>query len=567
MPKTTFARLADLWLPVGVLAIGVIVSVALWQRVVADRETHLQIVAAERADESARAVEREVGSQLVSLRELASLWEEVGLGPGHDPRSATRLLVESFPSVEAVYHVSADGRRRLIAGSGLPPEGAEAASAARGAVPAPGSGPRLDGPIRDADGRVALRAWVPLDPEDPEASASGWLVGRLSASALLDRALRGVGQGYAIVVRWSDDEIFTLRSPHPDAHPGEDLGWWCARSRIELPAGAVWELAFAPTTALAARRLTPMPAYLLGVGLLLSGALAALAHQLRRTRQQARFLSIGNAALERTTTDLMALNEELEARVAARTAELEEAVSELQAFNHSVSHDLRSPLSAILNLTTILEEDYADRSLDEHGRDLLARIHRSAARGVNLLEGLLQLSRAGRTKLATEMLDMEALVREAFAQARAARPGIDAELRLEPLSPCSGDRALVSDVLTNLLANALKYARPEEKPWIRVRGWRDGDKAVYEVADNGRGFDQRFAGKLFGLFERLHGTEEIDGTGVGLAIVARILRRHGGTIEAEGTIDQGARFVFTLPGPEQAPEPGPEAGPGPVEEA
>jgi len=544
MLKATVLRLADLWLPIGVFVIGAAVSLAFHQRLVGDREAHLHALAKRRALESARAVERELAARVLSLDELAALWR--GLGPaGGDGRPlAAGLLVEGFPGVEALYHVHGDGTRALLAGRDGP-------AAAPGQLPGVAAGPTEDpatrreplerAVVRAIDART-LRAAVPIDPARP---AEGWLEARLSMVELLERSLRGVDQGYAIAVRSGDAPIFSLGSP--TLSPG--LDWWRAGSPIDLGGARAgdWTILLQPTESLAALRLSPVPGYLLVVGLLLSASLAALAHQLRQTRRQARFLSLGNAALERTTSDLMALNEELEARVAERTAELEDVVSELESFNHSVSHDLRSPLSAILNLTTILEEDYADRDLDDEAHELLGRIHRSAARGVALLEGLLQLSRAGRTRLETEVIDMEQLVREAFAVAREAEAGTDADLQLEMLPPCRGDRALVSDVLTNLLGNALKYSREQDKPWIRVTGFVEGERSVYAIEDNGQGFDQRFAGKLFGLFERLHRSEEAEGTGVGLAVVARIIRRHGGAIRAEGVVGRGARFEFQLP--------------------
>jgi two-component system sensor kinase len=222
-------------------------------------------------------------------------------------------------------------------------------------------------------------------------------------------------------------------------------------------------------------------------------------------------------------------------------------VTELEAFNYSISHDLRTPLSAILNFTAILEEDFSDRPLDDDGLEMLSRIRRSALRASTLLEDLLQLSRAGRATLKREPVDMTALAREMFAQARAAEGGVNVELDLHPLPDAVGDRTLLGEVLANLFSNALKYSRRQSDRRVEVRGRVDGDECVYEVIDNGQGFDMRFADKLFGLFERLGADENVEGTGVGLAMVARIVKRHGGRVWAEGSPGKGARFAFSVP--------------------
>jgi len=268
--------------------------------------------------------------------------------------------------------------------------------------------------------------------------------------------------------------------------------------------------------------------------------LAVLTHQLRVIVRQSRFLEANNRSLE-------SRGAELASKVAERTEELEEAVVELEAFNYSVSHDLRSPLGAILNFSFILEEDYRERPLDAEGLEILGRIRRSASRATALLEDLLRLSRAGRAALTVQPVDMTVLARETFAQVRAAEDDHAIELHVDPLPPAEGDRALLGDVFANLFGNACKYSRGCEKRRIEVSGRVENGENVYEVADNGQGFDMRFADKLFGLFERLHGNDEIEGTGVGLAMVSRIVKRHGGRVWAFGQPGKGARFSFSLP--------------------
>ena len=285
--------------------------------------------------------------------------------------------------------------------------------------------------------------------------------------------------------------------------------------------------------------LTPSPAYLLAGGLALAATLGLLTWQLCISYLRARALADGKRTLEASAGELRRLNEMLEARVAERTAELE-------TLTHSFSHDLKSPLGALLNFSAILEEDHRDR-LDADGRDILMRIRRSATRATQLLDGLLRLDRARLAALDFREIDMKELAARAFEQVQSATGDRDVELVLEPLPNARGDHFLVADVLVNLFDNALKFSRGREKRCVTVRGRRAGAECVYEIADNGQGFDMQYATKLFGVFERLHATPEIPGVGVGLALVKKIIQRHGGRVWGEGEIDGGARFSFTLP--------------------
>jgi len=243
--------------------------------------------------------------------------------------------------------------------------------------------------------------------------------------------------------------------------------------------------------------------------------------------------------------EVQAQRERLEERVQERTAELE-------SFTYSVSHDLRTPLRAIDGYARILKEDHADQ-LDDEGRRLLNVIYDSAQTMGTLIDDLLTLSRLGRREMTRAPIDMEALVQETVDELRRARPeGTGDVFDLGPLPDAAGDRSMIRHVLSNLLSNALKFTRTEETPRIEVRGERQDGECVYVVRDNGVGFDSDQADELFGVFQRAHDEDDFEGTGVGLAIVERILRRHDGRVWAEGADGEGASFFFALPS--SAPE-------------
>jgi signal transduction histidine kinase len=236
--------------------------------------------------------------------------------------------------------------------------------------------------------------------------------------------------------------------------------------------------------------------------------------------------------------------DELEARVRARTAELEAANRELDAFSYSVSHDLRAPLRAVDGYSRMLEEDFG-AVLDAEGRRLLGVVRGETRNMGRLIDDLLDFSRLGRQPLAREALDMAALVRSVVEELGA---GSRAAVAVGELPPAHADPRLLRQVWVNLIDNALKYSAKRPAPEVSIDGMIEGSERVYRVRDNGAGFDMRYADKLFGVFQRLHHAEDFSGTGVGLAIVHRVVGRHGGRVWAEGRPDEGACFYFSLPG-------------------
>ena len=244
------------------------------------------------------------------------------------------------------------------------------------------------------------------------------------------------------------------------------------------------------------------------------------------------------------------LTADLEARVAKRTAELEASTRELDAFAYSVSHDLRAPLRALAGFSELLMEDYGGK-LDPTGEDYLRRVVGAAKRMSRLIDDLLLLSQATRAELAWRPVDLTALAYRTVADLEAADPARagQTEVEIQHGLRAAGDTVQLGLVLQNLISNAWKYTAKTERPRIQVGAepGPDGDAAVYFVRDNGVGFDMRYAEKLFVPFQRLHSGTEFAGSGIGLAIVGRVISRHGGRIWAESSPGQGAVFRFELP--------------------
>jgi light-regulated signal transduction histidine kinase (bacteriophytochrome) len=241
--------------------------------------------------------------------------------------------------------------------------------------------------------------------------------------------------------------------------------------------------------------------------------------------------------------ELYKLNEDLK----KKNAELEQINNELESFTYSVSHDLRSPLRAMNAYAKILKEDY-EKLLNEEAKRLLGNIAENAQKMAALIDSLLDLSRLGKKEMIKQTIDLNTLVKEVINDLDQ-NPAGNKKLQwnIFDLPEVKGDPELLKRVLINLLSNAIKYSGKKEKPVVEVGGYKKEAKNVFYIKDNGAGFDMSYYNKLFGVFQRLHKPDEFEGTGIGLAIVQRIISKSGGEVWAEAEVDKGATFYFSLP--------------------
>ncbi len=262
-----------------------------------------------------------------------------------------------------------------------------------------------------------------------------------------------------------------------------------------------------------------------------------------RTEEAAEQALVARKEAEESAEQVQRLNIELEERVRQRTAELEATNRELEAFSYSVSHDLRAPLRTIDGFSLALEEDYVE-AVDATGRDYIRRVRAGVQRMGSLIDALLQLSRITRAELQREEVSLTAIAETVASSLRDENPGSDLRFKIQPDLSAEADPKLLQVALENLMGNAVKFS--SKKPWSEIEVGRSAEKDAWFVRDNGAGFDMHYREKLFNAFNRLHGDKDFKGSGIGLATVARVIRRHHGRIWAASEIDHGATFWFTL---------------------
>ncbi|WP_333820535.1 sensor histidine kinase, partial [Ohtaekwangia sp.] len=248
-----------------------------------------------------------------------------------------------------------------------------------------------------------------------------------------------------------------------------------------------------------------------------------------------------NMSLQKAEERIKVLNDDLSRNL----LQLKEVNKELESFTYSVSHDLRAPLRALLGFSNMLGEQYGD-TLDAEALRLLGVIQKNATKMESLINDLLQFSKMGRKEIIRTPINTEWLVKNTIEEITDSMQH-KADIKIGTLLPIQADASLLTQVWVNLISNALKYSAKKESPEVEIGSYRDQNDIVYFVKDNGAGFNMQYADKLFGVFQRLHSPKEFEGTGVGLAIVQRIIAKHGGRVWAESKVNEGATFYFTLP--------------------
>lgn len=252
------------------------------------------------------------------------------------------------------------------------------------------------------------------------------------------------------------------------------------------------------------------------------------------------------SVLEEHVMQTRLLNIELEQRVSQRTAQLEASNKELEEFSYSMSHDMRTPLRALDGFSRILLDEHS-ASLNEEGRRLVKVLRDNAQRMGRLVDDILHYLSVGRQKMEFSAVEIDQLASETYLKLQAKLPERRLSLKLGTLPPAWGDREMLREALQNLMSNAIKFAKPDEAVSIEINGSAAAGENIYSVMDRGIGFDMRYVGKLFRVFERVHATGQYEGSGIGLALVKRIVSRHGGRVWAEGKVDEGTTIYFALP--------------------
>jgi signal transduction histidine kinase len=526
-----------------VAAIGVTISFLAWTRSLEERRIGITNVLGTLADEATGAIESRIEHEIEALRDLATFWQLHGLLNEEAWQLLTRKSIEASPGVRWIAWVSSDpAHTRAIARDTV--QAVDPATLRR--IRARLTEPSAEIEERWSDSAYDIEVLLPVG--SPGRSVS-MLAATIRVDSLWLREIAPSAHGLAIQLRSDQGQELALRRAPSNHVPP----WMKLRRSFTSSSGRAVQVHLSPSREYAEQIVTPWPNYFLIAGLFLSVSIGmllfqflrahdyttALTHAFRRVDEQ-----LGQ--LSRQDRQLRDLNEKLEQRVRERTAALSEAVRESATFSHAVSHDLRSPLGAILNYAVALEEDCGPR-LGEEERRLIGRIRAAGQRAAMLLNGLMEFASSGESPADPQVLDMRVGAERAFAEVVANEPERDnVRFDVDRLPPAFADPLQVHRVFVNLLGNALKYSRCRAQREIQVGGAWGATHSVYWVKDNGPGFQASRASEIWKPFRRLNGNGE-EGVGLGLASVARTVTGMGGRVWAESDGGSGATFYFSLP--------------------
>ncbi len=526
-----------------ILVFGASLSLVLWKSISRQRDADTEQETLWCASAFQRMLESEFERLDSLLRRRAQLWATDAFSNDLAAwRGSVDIMLAENPALLAVLR--ADPSEEIAGSANGEQMLREVLPKVRRRQQVDPDGEFIVGPLLVAEGRKVFGVQVRASGDGKDART---LFALFDAQRVVEDVLDQRALGFAIAVSADGHEVYRR-----DSRNGPVMASLRKTEAIVLPNGKPWLLEVAPAGNAAWASPTQGPAIALAVGVLVSGLLAAAVHFGTLSWRRERMLRRVNTALERQVVDthrgqaeLREFAEVLEGRVAERTAELNETIVELETFNYSVSHDLRGPLGAVINFAAILQEDSGDR-LDATGKDQLQRIIGSASSAVSMMDALLTYSRSGRTELRKTHLDMNRVVQEVCDELAVNLPQLRCAVKVGDLPNAFADENMMHFIFTNLISNAFKFARKGESPEVEVGGSPGSNEMVYFVRDQGIGFDMRFVEKLFKVFERLHSSDDYEGHGVGLAIVARMVRRHGGRVWAQGAVGKGATFYFTV---------------------
>lgn len=526
---------------------GIALTVAVWIRAEYDRRTELTAMLGAIADRTTSRIEWQMQRDVEGVRFLSTLTRSAGdAGMREWPQQAD-LILQEFPGIDWLAWVGPDSTIRQF-------------------TPRDTSASIDDEVRRQAEFQLGTQATAVHErwrgsyeyhvfiPMRADSTRLGVVVGLMHVDSSWVKRQPSLLGLYSVNLLAENGRPIALRSVPDSLAPD----WMRMRRSITSPAGSLLTLDVTPSDEFVRQVTSGWPRLFLLTGAFLSLAIGALLIQFLRLRDVLRVLGRTNhdldaqlSELSKRDEDLRKLNDELGERVQVRTSELSRALREVETFNHSVSHDLRSPIGAILNYSVVLEEDHRER-IGPDGQRLLERIRHAATRANQLLDSLAEFSASEVHPGAIRPIDMKDMAERAYAEA-AGRESAHGEvaITIDPLPPALGDPMLVHRVFVNLIGNALKYSRGRNPRMVHVTGQAGPAENEYRVIDNGCGFDPARASEAFEAFRRLHGTE-IEGSGLGLAIVAKIIGRLGGRVWAESDGTSGATFHFTLP-PAEAP--------------
>lgn len=538
-------RGAPLWLTIFVGVLVATLAVALWQALIVQERAQIERTTVAQASSLKTEIKGLIEPRILALDRMAKRWEVRGKTPRAEWESDAKLLLAHQPGFQAIGWVDSSFHVRWI----VPLTGNEAARDLNLA-----SGERRRGALEAARDRrkVTLtrsaslvkggKGFLLYVPIFVAGEFDGFILGVFSFRGLLGTVLRNLAPGYAITVFDGARKIYSR-----NASGGRHDAGWVKETNIDLH-GLTWRLRVSPGSELLAKAQSSLPVVALAVALLMAVLVTLTVHlaqtaRLRATQTEGVNRKLENEIAERKRAEAMvrSLNTELEKRVVGVGA----ANQELEAFTYSVSHDLRAPLRSMDGFSQALLEDYADK-LDAEGRDYLKRVRAASVHMGRLVDDLLQLSRTGRAELERKTVDLSKLARATSVELRKTKPDREVTFDIAPGVVAKGDPRLLPIVLENLLGNAWKFTSKHPEARIEFGVTKEDGGPVYYVRDDGAGFDMAYADKLFKPFQRLHSADKFEGNGIGLATVARIVRRHGGRVWADSAVEKGTTVYFTL---------------------